>query len=89
MFERNQTEPGNRNVIRMMSELAVEVKLDGQNKISIPKNLLTDAGITKEVKIIGVYDHIEFLNPDRYNNLMNVSESSYEDVAKYIFYKDN
>ena len=38
---------------------AVAEALDGQGRVKLPQSLLGFAGITKDVTIVGVYDHLE------------------------------
>jgi len=48
-----------RQMRRFVFSGASQDELDGQGRIKLPARLLEFAGITKDVTIIGVYDHIE------------------------------
>ena len=55
---------------------ASDSKLDSQGRIIVPTNLLTYAGIEKEVTVIGAGDHIEIWNTNNWNEYFeNVSNS--------------
>ena len=47
-----------------------EVKLDAQQRVTLPKNLLEFAGIDGKVAIIGMIDHIEFWNPEKFESYL-------------------
>jgi MraZ protein len=48
-----------RQVRRFVFGGASAETLDGQGRVKLPHNLLEFAGITRDVTIIGVYDHLE------------------------------
>ncbi len=77
----NEYDEGNRYFLRMLLRFSQDVKMDGQQRISVPKELLNFADIDKKVTIAGVMNHIEFWNPDNYDRYMNSHEESYEEVA--------
>ena len=53
------TDSRTRDLRRYMFAGASDSKLDSQGRIIVPSNLLTYAGIGKEVTVIGAGDHIE------------------------------
>jgi MraZ protein len=81
----SSTNPNHRFVMRMLFEKATESQLDGQFRITIPKDLLDFAGIENEVVIIGVLERIEIWNPKLYHEYKNAQPKSYEDVAQSVF----
>jgi transcriptional regulator MraZ len=48
-----------RQVRRFVFAGATAERLDGQGRVKLSQSLLEFAGITKDVTIIGVYDHLE------------------------------
>jgi MraZ protein len=80
----NQYDEKNRYFLRTLLMWAEEVSLDGQQRITLPKQLLELAGIEKRARIIGMADHIEFWNPDAYDNYLNGHGESYEAVASKV-----
>lgn len=81
------TNPQHRFFSRVLLQQAVESQLDGQSRITIPKELLQFAGIEAEVLILGVLEHIEVWNPVEYKKYLASQESSYEDVAQTVLQK--
>lgn len=84
-FEKlNQYEEKNRYFLRLLLMWSEEVKLDAQQRISIPKQLIDFAEIEGKVAIIGMIDHIEIWNPDKFNEYLSSKEESYEQVAEKV-----
>jgi MraZ protein len=48
-----------REVRRFLFAAATFDQLDGQGRVKVPVNLLEFAGITRDVTILGVHDHLE------------------------------
>ena len=55
-----------RRLQRYLSANAVDVTVDAQGRILIPKHLLDYAGLTKETVVIGAGNHAELWHPDEY-----------------------
>lgn len=53
---------------RMLFSSTMHIEIDGQGRFVIPKPLLQFAELKDKVLIIGVGDHFELWNPDRWNN---------------------
>jgi MraZ protein len=68
----------------MFLQNAFDDTLDSQARILIPQNLLIHAGITKEVLILGVTTKIELWNPSVYENYLNKSELTFEQLAAKV-----
>ncbi len=83
----NQYDEKNRFFLRVILPWSEEVKLDGQQRITLPKELIEFAGIESKVKIVGMIDHIEFWNPDEFNKYIKSHSQSYEDVAREVMVK--
>ena len=65
-----------RDLRRYMFAGAVDSKLDSQGRMIVPTNLLSHAGLEKEVTVIGAGDHIEIWNTATWNAYFeNVSNS--------------
>lgn len=82
--ELNTFNPQHRLLIRILLMWAVEVTLDNQSRIMIPKNLLEFAKIDKEALIIGALDRIEIWNPEVFNEYVNTQPESYESIAEKV-----
>ncbi len=70
---------------RMLHSAAVSVTLDRQGRLLIPAHLQQDAGLAKEVLVIGAYRWIELWEPDRYLGYLDEYGQSYEEVAEKLF----
>ncbi|HUI10892.1 MAG TPA: division/cell wall cluster transcriptional repressor MraZ [Bacteroidota bacterium] len=76
--------PRHRYFTRLLLENAIESKLDAQSRITIPRELLAMAGITREVRIIGVLERIEIWNPATYREYQEKQGDSYESIAETV-----
>ena len=65
-----------RQVKRFLYAAAFETTVDGQGRILVAPNLCTYAGLDKNVKVIGVGDHIEIWDEARW-----AEENSSENTA--------
>jgi MraZ protein len=81
------TNPKHRFFMRTLLELATESQLDGQSRITIPKELLQFAGIENDVLILGVLERIELWNPTVYVEYQRAQAESYENVAQNVLQK--
>ncbi len=68
----------------MISQFATEDQMDSQSRILIPQNLIDYAGIQKEVLILGVLKKIEVWNPKTYEDYVNDSNETYEQIAARV-----
>ena len=73
-----------RIMLRKLTEWTEEVELDGNQKMTIPKELLDFANIENKVKLIGMVDHIELWDPKVYTKYINSDPRSYEEVAEQV-----
>ena len=81
------TNPKHRFFMRALLERAMESQLDGQSRITIPKELLQFAAIENEVLILGVLERIETWNPKIYQEYQKDQADSYENVAQTVLQK--
>ena len=80
----NSFEPKDAMFLRMFLQQAAEDKLDSQSRLLIPKNLIEYAEISKEVLILGNIKKIELWNPQNYEDYLNTSELSFEEIAQQV-----
>lgn len=81
------SDPKHRFFTRTLLQRAVESQLDGQSRVTIPKELLQFAGIENEVLILGVLERIEIWNPKVYDDYLKAQAESYENVAQTVLQK--
>lgn len=85
--ELNQYDSKNRFFLRKILMWSEEVLLDAQQRIMLPKKLTDFAGIEGKVMIVGMVDHIEFWNPEKFEEYLNNHDESYEEVAAKVMVK--
>lgn len=83
----SNSDPRNRFFRRALLEWAIDVQLDAQSRVIIPKELLQFGRIENAALILGVLEHIEVWNPEVYKEYMRSQPESYEDVAQRVFSK--
>jgi MraZ protein len=83
----SSTNSKHRFFTRTLLEKATESQLDGQSRITIPRELLLFASIENEVLIIGVLERIELWNPKLYQEYLKAQAESYENVAQTVLQK--
>jgi len=64
LLKLSSIKPEHRAFKRQATRFATPLKFDSQGRVAIPANLLTHAGIDKDVVIIGMIDEIEIWDPD-------------------------
>lgn len=73
-----------RKFMRLFFSGAVEVEIDKQGRINIPKNLMEYAGLSKECTVIGVSSRIEIWDRNSWNNFYDDTEEHYEEIAEEL-----
>ena len=73
-----------RRMRRHFFSSATAGELDKQGRLVIPASLLDRAGITREVTISGVYDHLEIWDRAEWQKQLHEVEGSAEDVAERL-----
>ncbi|WP_414056038.1 division/cell wall cluster transcriptional repressor MraZ [Macrococcus equi] len=73
-----------RKFMRLFFSGAVEVEIDKQGRINIPKNLMEYAGLSKECTVIGVSSRIEIWDRNNWNDFYEDTEENYEEIAEEL-----
>jgi len=74
----------NREFVRYFFRGATEMVGDKTDRLLLPKQLLTYAGITKEVILFGHTNKIEIWDKDRYEEVLSVDPDIYADLADEV-----
>lgn len=86
MAARLATSPPQQNDVRAYARLfyglAQAVELDRQGRIRIPPELAQHAGLEKEAMLLGVYDHLELWDRERWNRYREEKASQYDTLAE-------
>lgn len=80
----NQFDSKKRFFLRSMLSWTEESVMDTQQRVTISKRLMDYAGLTHKVLIIGVGDHIEFWDPEKYDTYIEGYNESYEEIAEQV-----
>ena len=73
-----------RDYIRNQLASAFEIDVDKQGRIQIPTQIMNKYGLSKEVMVIGVGDHFEVWNADKYAEYEKSVDESFENIAEHI-----
>ncbi len=84
LLKLNPFNPDDAKFIRMFSQYASEDTMDSQSRILIPQSLIEYAKIEKEVLILGALKKIEVWNPAVYEDYINQSTETYEQIAAKV-----
>jgi MraZ protein len=63
---------------------ARECKVDGHNRILVPQEILSRAGISNSVLIVGQLDHLEIWQPKAFQAYLAAQTTTIEDVIEEI-----
>ena len=78
-----------RDFFRLLGFNTESVLLDDQGRVKIREDFMEYAGLKKEVLLIGVMDHIEIWDPDRWESYQKGIEKSYSELAEEALSKVN
>lgn len=73
-----------RAFVRILTSKACEAEIDNQGRILISSSLLKQAQIEKECTIVGAGEKVEIWSTPVWNNYLNESEESFENLAESL-----
>lgn len=85
--ERNPFNEKDRYFLRRFLMNSEKVELDAQQRIVLPKKLTDLTGISEQVSIIGLVDHIEFWNPKWLKDYLEIYDPEYEKISEEVMSK--
>ncbi len=77
-------ESGTRSFIRLMLAGAVDTELDSQGRVLLPEYLKNDAGLKKDVVVVGVYNRLEVWDQDVWREYKMNAEKHTSTVAEEL-----
>lgn len=80
----NPYEEKDRIFLREVSEHAEEIVLDSAGRLCIPRHLIEHAAIERQVLLVGVFDHIELWNPEKYADVQRGTVGNISDLAAEV-----
>jgi MraZ protein len=81
------TDQRSRDFVLELAEMTFDAPVDTVGRILIPSQHMQMAGFEKsmEIMILGVFDHFELWNPERYAEHLAKSEGTFEERAQNFF----
>jgi MraZ protein len=61
-----------------------EIELDGSGRVTVPPTLLAHTGISKEVVVVGVGDHLEVWGKDRWQQEQEALDAEIGEVTELL-----
>lgn len=74
-----------RTFARLFYAQAQRVELDGQGRMRLPAELATAAQLVGEIVILGVQDHLELWNAERWRGYLEQQRPRYDELAEAAF----
>lgn len=74
-----------RNYHRLYYSQAEQVEVDAQGRIRLPERLVSFAGLTQEVVLLGVHDHVEIWDRNRWQQFLDEHASGFDSLANAAF----
>ncbi len=88
LYEKLQTLPSTKREARRFTHMimakASECTLDTQGRIRLPQPLIQEASLEKACVVIGVSDHVEIWDQEKWNEYYEVASESFEDIAESL-----
>jgi len=75
----------NRRYRRMFYAQAERVDVDSQGRVRIPERLMQFASLTKEAVILGVHEHAELWDKERWDVFLSEHGDDFDEVAAQSF----
>ncbi len=74
-----------RGFSRLFYARAERVEIDVQGRIRVPRSLADLAGLKKEAVLLGVHDHVEVWDRDRWDSYLTEHARRYDEIAEQAF----
>ncbi len=88
MNKKNRFRKKNNDFIRRFSAGVKPVEIDATGRLLIPKNLISKAGITKEVVLSSAINIIEIWDKDSYEEVLEETAENFADLAEEVMGED-
>ena len=88
VYENLKKLPSTKREARMYTHMimskAAECDLDAQGRIRIPTHLSEEANLTKDCVVVGVSDHVEIWDKERWDAYYAQASENFEDIAESL-----
>ena len=78
------TKKANRDLLRLMTNEATELQVDTNGRVTLPNYLIDFAQLKKQIVIVGILDHLEVWDQDRYHHYIDQLEPQAESIAERV-----
>lgn len=73
-----------RDVLRVALASVTELELDDKFRVQLPVSLREKYQISDKIVIVGMLDHLEFFNEDKWDALLKENESQFEEKSQSL-----
>ena len=88
VFENLKKLPSTKREARMYTHMimskAAECELDAQGRIRIPSHLTLEASLTKNCVLVGVSDHVEIWDKEKWDTYYAQASENFEEIAESL-----
>ena len=84
LADRSFTKKAHRDLTRIMTNEAQEVKADNNGRVHLPKYLINFAELKQEIVIVGSYNRIEVWDQESYHQYVDQLEAQAEEIAEQV-----
>ena len=88
MNKKNRFKKKNNDFIRRFSAGVKPLEIDGTGRLLIPKNLVSIAGITKEVVLSSAINIIEIWDKNSYEKVIDETAENFAELAEEVMGDD-
>lgn len=81
-LDMNQSQ--NRLYARLVASQAVDTMCDKQGRITLPTHLCEYAKLTRDIIVVGVFDHIEIWDRENYQAMIHDPMEQLDDLARQV-----
>lgn len=74
-----------RNYQRLYYSQAEQLELDSQGRVRLPERLVSFAGLSQDVVLLGVHDHVEIWDRTRWEGFLEEHASGFDALADAAF----
>lgn len=81
---RSFTRKNHRDLVRLFTNTAEDVTTDANGRIQLSEYLVTLAGLTKDIVIVGSSEYLEIWDRDKYHTYLSLLEPQAEALAEEL-----
>lgn len=73
-----------RSLIRTALSSVTEINIDNKNRIQIPIDLINKYNISSSIAVVGVFDHLEIWNKEKWDEYSKTSNEEFENISQKL-----